>query len=80
MQLKYKHSLRDNHGRGTVAGFLEDKIKECSDVALVTAYFTVFAYVHMKPVLARAKRVRLLFGDPAFIGGMTCGVLRWRGW
>ena len=61
--------MRDNHGRGTVAGFLEDKIKEGSDVALVTAYFTVFAYVHMKPVLARAKRVRLLFGDPAFIGG-----------
>lgn len=69
MQPKYKHNLRDNHGRGTVAGFLEDKIKEGSDVALVTAYFTVFAYVHMKPVLAHAKRVRLLFGDPAFIGG-----------
>lgn len=69
MQLKHKHNLRDNHGRGTVATFLEDKIKDGSDVALVTAYFTVFAYIHMKPALARAKRVRLLFGDPAFIGG-----------
>lgn len=69
MQKKYKHNLRDNHSRGKVADFLEDKIKDGSDVALVTAYFTVFAYAHMRPVLARAKRVRLLFGDPAFIGG-----------
>jgi ERCC4-related helicase len=69
MEKKSKHNLRDNHGRGKVHEFLEDKIKTGSDVALVTAYFTVFAYVHMQPVLARAKRVRLLFGDPAFIGG-----------
>lgn len=34
MQLKYKHNLRDNHGRGTVAGFLEDKIKDGSDVEI----------------------------------------------
>ncbi len=61
--------LRDNHRHGTVAQFFEDKTKPHSHIAIVTAYFTVAAYLRMKPVLARGEKVRLLFGDPAFIAG-----------
>ena len=61
--------LRDNHTHGSVAHFFEEKTKSASHIAMVTAYFTVFAYIRMKPVLDRAEKIRLLFGDPAFIGG-----------
>lgn len=66
---KRTSGLRDNHSHGTVAHFFEDKTKPASHIAMVTAYFTVFAYKQMQPVLDGAEKVRLLFGDPAFIGG-----------
>jgi PLD-like domain len=61
--------LRDNHRHGKVAAFFEEKTKLNSHIAIVTAYFTVAAYMRMKPVLARGEKIRLLFGDPAFIAG-----------
>lgn len=66
---KKQSGLRDNHDHGTVAHFFQEKTKDHSHIAMVTAYFTVFAYTRMKPVLDRTEKVRLLFGDPAFIGG-----------
>ncbi len=61
--------LRDNHRHGKVSAFFEEETKPNSHIAIVTAYFTVAAYMRMKPVLARGEKIRLLFGDPAFIAG-----------
>jgi ERCC4-related helicase len=68
-QIISNSGLRDNHRHGKVAAFFEDKTKANSHIAIVTAYFTVAAYMRLKPVLARGEKIRLLFGDPAFIAG-----------
>jgi hypothetical protein len=59
--------IRDNHSRGSVADFLREKLTPGSDLDLVTAYFTVFAYAGLRPHLDALGRVRLLFGEAAFI-------------
>lgn len=61
-------SLRDNHRRGTVADFLRGKIADGSHLSVVTAYFTIFAYARLKPDLDRIGHLRLLFGEPRFVG------------
>ena len=37
-------SIRDNHKRGTVGDFLIDNIKNGSELSIVSAYFTIYAY------------------------------------
>jgi hypothetical protein len=60
-------SLRDNHRRGTVADFLRHQLRPGAKLDLVTAYFTVFAYDRLRTELESLDRVRLLFGEAAFI-------------
>jgi superfamily II DNA or RNA helicase len=59
--------IRDNHGRGTVADFLRQQLKAGADLDLVTAFFTVFAYDKLRTELDALGRIRLLFGEAAFI-------------
>jgi hypothetical protein len=59
--------IRDNHSRGTVGDFLRTQLKSGADVDLVTAYFTVFAYDKLRAHLDDLGRIRLLFGEAAFI-------------
>lgn len=59
--------IRDNHSRGTVGDFLRAQLKSGADVDLVTAYFTVFAYDKLRANLDNLGRIRLLFGEAAFI-------------
>ncbi len=59
--------IRDNHARGSVAAFLRQHLKPGADLDLVTAYFTVFAYAGLRNELDALGRVRLLFGEAAFI-------------
>ncbi len=59
--------IRDNCARGSVADFLRAQLKPGSDLDLVTAYFTVFAHDKLKPQLEALGRIRLLFGEAAFI-------------
>lgn len=59
--------IRDNHTRGTVGDFLKQQLKPGSDLDLVTAYFTVFAYDKLRAELDALGRIRLLFGEAAFI-------------
>ena len=40
--------LRDNHRRGKVAEFLTDKIRNGSQLSVVSAYFTIYAYAALK--------------------------------
>ena len=60
-------SIRDNKIRGSVGQFLIDNIKSQSDLAIVSAYFTIYAYGHLKPQLDSVNRLRFLFGEPTFI-------------
>ncbi len=59
--------LRDNHTRGKVCDFLVDKIHDGSKLAVVSAYFTIYAYDAMKEVLDRIGHLDFLFGEPSFV-------------
>ena len=59
--------IRDNHNRGTVGDFLRAELRASADLDIVTAYFTVFAYDKLKTQLDNLGKIRLLFGEAAFI-------------
>jgi hypothetical protein len=59
--------IRDNHSRGSVGDFLRQQLKPGADLDLVTAYFTVFAYDKLRTELNHLGKIRLLFGEAAFI-------------
>lgn len=59
--------IRDNHSRGSVGDFLQHHLKPGSDLDLVTAYFTIFAYDKLRKELNHLGKIRLLFGEAAFI-------------
>ena len=59
--------IRDNHSRGSVGAFLRQQLKPGADLDLVTAYFTIFAYDKLRTELNQLGRIRLLFGEAAFI-------------
>lgn len=60
-------SLRDNKNRGKVGDFLKDNIKENSDLSIVSAYFTIYAYEKLKEQLNKINHLNFLFGEPTFI-------------
>jgi hypothetical protein len=60
-------SIRDNHSHGTVGDFLKHAISDNSEVSIVSAYFTIYAYHHLKDSLDTINNLRFLFGEPAFI-------------
>ena len=60
-------SIRDNKKRGSVGQFLKDNIKPDSDLSIVSAYFTIYAYNQLKENLDSIKQLRFLFGEPTFI-------------
>jgi len=59
--------IRDNYNRGSVAEFLREKIKDGSNLSIVSAYFTIYAYDALKETLNSAKHLRFLFGEPSFV-------------
>ena len=59
--------IRDNHHRGKVADFLVEKISAESDLSVVSAYFTIYAYEAMAEELETINVLRFLFGEPSFI-------------
>ena len=63
-------SIRDNHFNGTVGDFLKEAILENSDVSIVSAYFTIYAYHKLKTNLDGIKKLQFLFGEPRFIKSM----------
>lgn len=60
-------SIRDNHKRGTVGDFLKTNIKPDSELSIVSAYFTIYAYKQLKDQLESIKHLDFLFGEPTFI-------------
>lgn len=59
--------LRDNYSRGTVADFLRQKIHEGSQLSIVSAYFTIYAYEALKDSLDRISHLDFLFGEPSYV-------------
>jgi hypothetical protein len=60
--------IRDNHRRGSAADFLRAKIADGAELSVVTAYFTIYAYARLRGDLNRIGKMRLLFGEPRFVG------------
>jgi ERCC4-related helicase len=60
-------SIKDNHKRGSVGRFLIESIKPESNLAVVSAYFTIYAYNQLKVQLDGIDHLRFLFGEPSFI-------------
>jgi len=64
----HKHSgIRDNHQRGTVADFLAHRISAGSQLSVVSAYFTIYAYEALSQNLDAIDSLRFLFGEPRFV-------------
>ena len=59
--------IRDNHSRGNVADFLNDKVGAQSSLSIVSAYFTIYAYEALASRLDEIKGLRFLFGEPRFV-------------
>src|SRR3990167_5489679 len=66
MSVSYS-SIRDNHSHGTVGDFLKQSINQNSDISIVSAYFTIYAYHRLKSNLDNINQLRFLFGEPTFI-------------
>lgn len=59
--------IKDNHDFGKVGDFLKEKIKPSSQVSIVSAYFTIYAFEALKDKLLNIKQLNFLFGEPSFI-------------
>jgi SNF2 family DNA or RNA helicase len=62
--------IRDNHKRGVVADFLKAKIHSGSRLAVVSAYFTIYAYDALREHLDQIDHLDFLFGEPRFIASL----------
>ena len=62
-------SIVDNRKR-LVGDFLSEKIELDSDLSIVSAYFTIYAYGALRDDLDNAAKVRFLYGDPKGVGHM----------
>ena len=63
-------SIRGNHSHGTVGDFLKQTVSNNSDVSIVSTYFKIYAYHHLKDNLDSINNLRFLFGEPTFIKSM----------
>ena len=63
-------AIRDNHSYGRVSDFLKEAIEANSEVSIVSAYFTIYAYHHLKDRLDQINHLKFLFGEPSFIKAM----------
>jgi len=68
-ELSYS-SIRDNKKRGTVGQFLRENIKPGSDLAIVSAFFTIYTYRNLKYKLDSINSLRFLFGEPTFLSSL----------
>ena len=59
--------IRDNKNYGSVGDFLKEVVKDGSELSVVSAYFTIFAYYGLHEQLDSIKSMKFLFGEPTFI-------------
>jgi hypothetical protein len=60
-------AIRDNYFKGKVGLFLGEEIVLGSQLSIVSAYFTIYAYERLKKQLESIDNLRFLFGEPSFI-------------
>ena len=56
-------SIRDNHKRGSIGDFLKQQIDKGSNLSVVSAYFTIYAYQRLKDSLDNIDSLDFLFGN-----------------
>ncbi len=64
---KRASSIVDNYLHGSVGDFLQEAITVNSEVSIVSAYFTIYAYHNLNKSLDGIKKMKFLFGEPTFI-------------
>lgn len=62
--------IRDNHTRGSVGAFLQESILPDAELAVVSAYFTIYAFAALRPQLDAIAQMNFLFGEPRFINNL----------
>ena len=67
LKIATESGIRDNHLRGTVGSFLQERIQSGSKLAIVSAYFTIYAFDALKKELEAIEELRFLFGEPRFV-------------
>lgn len=70
--------IRDNKDFGSVGDFLKDTIKDGSDLSVVSAYFTIFAYYELHKQLDSIKSMRFLFGEPTFVNSFETDIRNYK--
>ena len=63
------NAIIDNRQR-RVGDFLRERIEAGSDLSIVSAYFTIYAYEALRHVLENTARTRFLYGEPRGVGEM----------
>ena len=66
-QLRLPSGIRDNLDRGSVGAFLAAHIQPGAELAIVSAYFTMYAYQKLQAQLDQITELRFLFGEPRFV-------------
>ena len=64
-------AIKDNHTHGTVGEFLKTVITRNSEVSIVSAYFTIYAYHKLQENFDGINKLNFLFGEPTFINILT---------
>lgn len=67
MNIQFSSSILDNRERGKVGNLLNDKIELNSNLSIVSAYFTIYAYNAIKNKLDNISHLNFLFGEPTFL-------------
>ena len=65
-------AIVDNTGR-KVGDFLRERIEAGSDLSIVSAYFTIYAYDALRDVLESAGTTRFLYGEPSAVSTVAPG-------
>lgn len=57
----------DNKTQGRVVDKLKEDLRTGTKVSIISAYFTIYAYEHLRKELQKIDGLRLLFSEPTFI-------------
>lgn len=57
----------DNKTQGRVIDKLKEDLRTGTKVSIISAYFTIYAYEHLRKELGKIENLRLLFSEPTFI-------------
>jgi len=57
----------DNRPDHKLGEFLKENIKKDANLSFVSAYFTIYAFYHLKDQFKNIEKMRFLFGEPTFL-------------